>query len=121
MRSDICTLAEFTSPSMNDATALPVSDAPRLLVMSGEKVRLPEEPRSRVSSFTPVLNSPPNLYACVPRDHDTDSRICRSVTGVWTRATVGLLSDAVPKFVVAADAVADCEGPYPGILNTGNA
>src|SRR4029453_12476696 len=121
MRSDIWTLAAFTSPSRNDASALPVLAAPRLLVMSGENVRLPEDPRSRVSSLTPVLNSPPNLKACMPRDHDTDSRICLSVMGVCTRATVGLLSEAVPKFVVAADAVADCEGPYPGMLKTGNA
>jgi hypothetical protein len=42
-----------------------------------------------------------------------------SVIGVWNREAVGLPRDAAPKLVVAAEAVADCVGPYPGMLNKG--
>jgi hypothetical protein len=48
---------------MNAASALPVFGAPRLLVISGVNVRIPEDPRSRISSFAPARNSTPNLYA----------------------------------------------------------
>ena len=72
--------------------------------MSGVNVRLPEDPRSRISSFAPARNSPPNLKACVPRDQDSESSICVSRIGVWKRATAALPSDA-----------------YPGMVNAGNA
>src|SRR4051812_38623510 len=110
MKSENWAVAPFTSPNRKDASAFPVFAAPRLLVMSGEKVRLPEEPRSRLSSFAPARYSPPILYACVPPDHDIDSRTWVSL-GYWNRETVGEPSDAVPKFVVAAEPVADCAGP----------
>ena len=57
----------------------------------------------------------------LPRDQVSESITCRSMIGVWKRETVGLPSEAVPKLVVAADAVADCDGPYPGMLKIGNA
>ena len=54
-------ILNYTSPSMKAARALPVSAAPRLLVIRGLNVRLPEEPRSRASSFAPTRYSAPNL------------------------------------------------------------
>src|SRR5262249_18922765 len=99
--------AALTSPRRNDASALPVLAAPALLVINGVNDRFPDDPRSRISSLAPVRYSPPNLNAWHPRAPEMESITCRSMIGVWKRGPGGLPSDAVPKLVVAAEAVAD--------------
>jgi len=61
--SDTRMLAAFTSPRRRLANALPVPETPGRPVISGLIVKLPADPRSRISSFAPARNSAPNFIA----------------------------------------------------------
>ena len=76
-------LAAFTSPSRKLASALPVvEEEPGRSVISGLIVKLPAEPRSRISSLAPARYSAPNFKACLPWYQESDSRNCWSRMGV---------------------------------------
>src|SRR5262245_1064500 len=97
--SETWMLAALTSPSRKLAAAFPVvAEDPGRSVIRGLMVKLPAEPRSRISSLAPRRYSTPNRSAWRPRFHESPSRNCWSVIGVWKRYTMVGLPNAAPVF-----------------------